>query len=69
VSDTTASGVILTWQSVSNHTYQVQFATALSGTTWTNLGSPIVAGGATTTYDDTTTNASRTTGFYRVVGH
>ena len=69
VSDTKASGVILMWQSVSNHTYQVQFATALSGTTWTNLGSPIVAGGETTAYDDTSTNASRTAGYYRVVGH
>ena len=69
VSDTLAAGVILKWQSVSNRTYQVQFASALSGTTWTNLGSPIVAVGATTTYDDTSTNASRTTGYYRVLGH
>ena len=68
VSDTTATGVVLKWQSVSNHTYQVQFATALSGTTWTNLGPPIVAGGATTTYDDTSADASRASGFYRVLG-
>jgi hypothetical protein len=68
VSDTKTAGVILTWQSVASHTYQVQFATALSGTTWTNLGSPIVATGATTTYDDTSAHASLGAGFYRVVG-
>jgi hypothetical protein len=68
VSESTATGVILTWQSIASHTYQVQFATALSGVTWSNLGPPIVASGATTSYDDTSSAASGTTGFYRVVG-
>ena len=68
VSTTPAPGVVLMWQSVSNRTYQVQFTSSLN-TTWTNLGAPIIATGATTTYDDTSADASRTTGFYRVIGH
>jgi hypothetical protein len=68
ISDTTAAGVVLMWQSVSNHTYQVQFTTSLTAP-WANLGSAIVASGATTTYDDTSTNASKVSGYYRVLGH
>jgi hypothetical protein len=68
VSDTTATGVVLAWQSVAGHTYQVQFATALAGAPWTNVGAPIVATGATTTYADTSAEASLVTGFYRVAG-
>jgi len=66
VSDTKA-GVVLQWQSVSNHTYQVQFTSSLAGS-WSNLGSPVVANSATTIYDDSSTNASRTSGYYRVLG-
>jgi len=70
VSDTAPTGVVLMWQSVSNHTYQVQFNSSLSGNPpWSNVGPPIVAAGTTTSYTDSSTNAFRTTGYYRVVGH
>jgi hypothetical protein len=70
VSDIPGTGVTLTWQSVAGRTYQVEFASRLSGTTaWSNLGSPIVATGATTSYTDNSTNATLQAGFYEVVGH
>jgi hypothetical protein len=63
------TGVVLTWQSLPEFTYQVQVASTLSGSAvWSNLGAPIVATGTTTSYTDTSANASLVTGFYRVVG-
>ncbi|MCO5051128.1 MAG: DUF4623 domain-containing protein [Verrucomicrobiae bacterium] len=61
-----ASGqaVVLTWSSVANRTYQVQSrATLTEG--WSNLGAPIIATGATTSFTNTISDSSR---FYRVSG-
>ena len=69
VSDS-GTAVKLTWQSVPGHTYQVQVASSLSGTiSWLNLGAPILATGATTSYTDTSTNATKVAGYYQVIGH
>jgi hypothetical protein len=67
VSDTKVSGVVLMWQSVAGHTYQVQFTPSL-GAAWVNLGGPILASGTTTTYNDSGSSASQVTGYYRVLG-
>ncbi len=72
VSRTAGPGVVLTWQSVSGYTYQVQVASTLAGgggTEWTNLGSPISATGTTTSYTDTSADASLAAGYYRVIGY
>ncbi len=60
--------VVLTWQSVAGHTYQVQYTGTLrdSGTLWTNLGSPFVATYSASSYTD-----NRPSGpgrFYRIQG-
>ena len=61
-----ASGsVVLTWQSVAGHSYQVQSRSALNSGSWADLGSPVSASGTTTS----ATNAlSGDVQFYRVVG-
>jgi hypothetical protein len=67
VVDTAGVGVVLTWQSVSNHSYQVQSESVLSNPgKWTNVGSAVIASGATTSF--TNTNSSGISSFYRVVG-
>ncbi len=62
---TDSTGFTLSWAAVPSHTYQVQYAAALTGP-WTNLGAPIVASGTSASYTDTT--ASGTDRFYRVAG-
>ena len=58
--------VTLVWNNTFNgHGYQVQYKNNLLDVLWTNVGSPVVATGATATYTDTT--ASGATRFYRVV--
>ena len=59
-------GVTLTWDSVSNRNYQVQFKRTVTDLYWTNLGAPIVANSASTSYTDTAALGSAR--FYRVVG-
>ncbi|SPE53156.1 exported hypothetical protein [Verrucomicrobia bacterium] len=65
-----AGSVVLTWQSVAQRTYQVQYTGAVlaNNTAWTNLGSPITATNSTTTYTDATSPrpAAR---YYRISGH
>jgi hypothetical protein len=62
--------VTLTWQSVSNYTYQVQVASTLNPLTWSNLGPVITATGTFTSYTDTSTNATQGLGaFYQVIGY
>lgn len=57
--------VVLTWQSVAGHSYQVQARDTLETGIWGDLGSPIVASGPTSSF----TNAiSPTPRFYRVTG-
>jgi len=57
--------VVLTWQSVSNHTYQVQSSTNLSGGGWFNLGSPIPALGTQTSATNELTQPAQ---YFRVSG-
>jgi hypothetical protein len=58
--------VTLIWNNTfNNHGYQVQFKNNLLDASWTNVGSPVTAVGATASYTDTT--ASGATRFYRVV--
>jgi hypothetical protein len=59
------SEVILTWQSVSGHSYQVQFKDSLSALSWSNASLAITAAGATTSFTNTVPGAAR---FYRVQG-
>jgi uncharacterized repeat protein (TIGR03803 family) len=57
--------VELSWNSAAGLEYQVQFKTALSQSTWNDLGSSIIAGGpATTATDSTSPDEQR---FYRVL--
>lgn len=58
--------VVLTWQSVANHSYQVQTKTSLQDATWTDVGTPIIATGSTTSVTNVPT---ATTQFYRVQGN
>jgi len=56
--------IALSWDSVVDQAYQVQYKTDLSETTWHDLGGPVTATGTTTTvYDDIGPDARR---FYRV---
>ncbi len=58
--------VVLTWQSVSGHSYQVQYKNSLSDASWINTGSPITATGATTA--STNSVIGTNTRFYRILG-
>jgi len=61
----TNGGLSLTWTTLPNRTYQVQFSDDLSSDTWTDLGPPILASAAFTSFNDTATaNPQR---FYRLV--
>jgi hypothetical protein len=63
----TGKGITITWPSTSGLTYQVQYTTALTANTaWVNLGSTIVATGASTSYTDS--NPPDVTRFYRIIG-
>lgn len=53
----------LTWSTVSNVAYQVQYSTDLASTNWCNLGNTITATNVTTTLLDPLTNFQR---FYRI---
>jgi hypothetical protein len=60
------TGVTITWDNTfSNHRYQVEYKNSLSDATWTPIGSPVVATGATASYTDTTANGNAR--FYRVI--
>ncbi len=61
----TGNTLSLTWSSVSNLTYQVQYRTNLTQTNWLNLGSSILATNGTMTATDTV--GSDTNRFYRVL--
>jgi len=62
-----AGGFDLTWFSVPNKAYTVQFAAALgSPTNWTPLATNLVSGGLSTTYSDTAIHSGNG-GFYRVI--
>jgi hypothetical protein len=61
------TGTTVTWQAFNGHSYQVQYKNSLTAPSWTPIGAPVVATGATASYlDSTATGAAR---FYRVQGH
>ena len=59
-------GVVLTWESVASHSYQVQSKASLADASWNDVGSVIIATGSTTS---ATNNVTDTTQFYRVQGN
>ena len=56
--------LVLTWQTVAGHSYQVQSKASLPGGSWANVGLPVTASGVSTSF----TNAAPAAGFYRVQG-
>jgi hypothetical protein len=60
----TGGNVALTWQSISNHTYQVQSSTNLTSG-WLNLGSPVTASGSQTSATNALVQPAQ---FFRVSG-
>jgi len=52
------------WTAISGQTYQVQEATNLGATNWTNFGNPITAASSSVSISGAITNAQQ---FYRVV--
>jgi hypothetical protein len=60
------SSILLTWNSLVGLAYQVQYKTDLNQTTWTNLGNPVTATGATSTATDVLT-ASSAPRYYRLL--
>ncbi|MBW8865267.1 MAG: LamG domain-containing protein [Verrucomicrobia bacterium] len=60
----TGENVALTWQSISNHTYQVQSSTNLTSG-WLNLGSPVTASGTQTSATNAMVQPAQ---FFRVSG-
>ncbi|HET7624765.1 MAG TPA: immunoglobulin domain-containing protein [Verrucomicrobiae bacterium] len=57
--------VVLTWQSVAGHNYQVQFKNNLADSNWTDLGSPVMATGNSTSFTNEISGANR---FFRIQG-
>jgi hypothetical protein len=60
----TNSVLTLTWPSISNHVYRVQFRTNIVTTNWSNLAGDVTATGPTAFQTDSATNATR---FYRIL--
>src|SRR5262249_23267302 len=58
------SSVVISWTSVSNVTYRVQYTTDLNSTSWSDLGPDITATGTTTSAQDHPTGL--TPRFYRI---
>jgi uncharacterized repeat protein (TIGR03803 family) len=54
----------LTWSATATQVYQVQYATNLTQSPWSNLGGPMAATNSTATATDTISNSQK---FYRVV--
>jgi hypothetical protein len=59
----TSGMLTLTWLSISNNTYQVQFKNSLSDTTWSNVPGDVMASGPTAFKTDPVTAAR----FYRLI--
>jgi hypothetical protein len=59
----TTSNVLITWNSVSNATYRVQYKSPLNAPNWTDLGGDVLATGSTASKIDIFTPTNR---FYRV---
>jgi len=56
----------VTWDSVAGGRYQLQYKDSLTDADWSDIGTPVTAGGDKTSADDTTT-AGHPQRFYRVV--
>ena len=56
----------VTWDSIADLRYQLQYKDALNEATWTDVSSPVTARDVTTSTDDTSP-AGRTQLFYRVL--
>jgi len=63
--DAAGGSTTLTWLSIPNRTYRVQFKASLSSLTWSNLVPDVVASSSSSTQVDNTIGASPTR-FYRV---
>ena len=57
--------VVLTWQSVAGHNYQVQSKNALTDSSWSSVGGSVSATASSTT---TTNTVSGVTKFFRISG-
>jgi uncharacterized repeat protein (TIGR03803 family) len=57
-------GIFLTWTTLPNRTYQLQYSDDLSAGSWTYVGPPIVASAAFTLFNDAA--ATNSQGFYRL---
>jgi hypothetical protein len=57
--------VILTWESVSGHTYQLQAEDSLAGASWSNVGAPVLATGSSTSITNSLTGTAQ---FFRIQG-
>jgi hypothetical protein len=60
------SQVVITWESVPGHSYQVQQRTALENANWLDLGSSIIATGSLTSVTNTVEAGNR---FFRIQGN
>jgi hypothetical protein len=65
ISASSGPGVVLSWDSVAGHSYQVQSRGALASGTWANLGSAVTATGSTTSFTNSLSGEAQ---FYRVQG-
>ena len=65
VSYQVGTGTTLTWPTFNGRTYQVEYKNSLLNTSWTPVGSPIVASGTPTLFTDST--ATGTARYYHVV--
>ncbi|MDB6111372.1 MAG: hypothetical protein JWR69_3122 [Pedosphaera sp.] len=54
----------LTWSSITNHHYRLQFKSSLTGTNWTDVAGDVTAAGPSASKSDTPAGAAR---FYRVL--
>ena len=59
------TNVVITWSSVSNGVYRVQYKTSLSSTNWINLTPDVTAAGGTTSYTDHPAGATQR--YYRIL--
>lgn len=59
------ANVVLTWQSVAGHSYQIQTRSNLFSGTWSDLGSPVTASGTQTSATNTIAQPAQ---FFRVKG-
>jgi hypothetical protein len=59
-------GIVLTWQTVAGHSYQVQYKNSLTDPSWIDLGSPISAAESSSSFTNDISGAA--TRFYRIQG-